>query len=747
MKSLLFVFIIIFINTIKAIGMKSQNVLELIPMPNKVELTNGNFLLSNKTNIFSYGDTLKNYFCYEVNKFTGINFSPTNDTPLKNEIIIKVDSNLNNSNKEFYTLKISSNKVEITAPYEEGVFRGMQTFFQLIPASVKLKRNGGLVKISCCNIIDKPKFSWRGLNLDCVRHFMTKDFIKRYIDILAYYKFNVLHLHLTDDQGWRIQIKKYPKLTEIGAWRKEADGSIYGGYYTQKDIKEIVAYAKSRFITVVPEIEMPGHCTAALAAYPQYSCTGGPFEVANTWGVFKDIYCPANDSTFIFLENILDEVIKLFPGKYVHIGGDEVPKDRWKESKNCQALIKILGLKNEEGLQSYFIKRISKFLSSKGKQVIGWDEILQGGLAPNAIVESWQGVQGAVEAANLGHYVICSPAAYTYFNSSTEDLDLRVAYSFDPIPKDLPQNERKYILGSEASLWSERAPQDKVDYQLFPRLLALSEVLWTDPKNKNYDAFHARVEKAYNDMTALGIKYGPETKAITFSTSYNKTKKEFTVNIISGQKDLSIRYTKNGSEPDSVSTLYTKPIKIDSTIQLKIAAFRGDYYIGKEINLSFDFDKELNSNITLINKYSERYRASGPDALVDGIRGTNNFHDGLWQGYDGEDFEGIIDLHKVENISKVIPRFMLDSNSWIFLPVKVEISLSKDSIHYFDKKTIINNIPQKNSEIILKDFKAEFKNQSARYIKVKAISIKKCPPWHPGAGQNAWLFIDEIEVE
>ncbi len=747
MKSLLFVLIILSTNPIKAIGMKSKSALKLIPMPDKVVITKGNFLLSNKTNVISYGDTLKNYFCLEINKFAGINLKPKNSSSSNNEIIIKIDTNLNKSNKELYTLTISGNKVVLAAPFEEGIFRGMQTIFQLIPASVKIKRNGEPVKISCCNIIDEPRFSWRGLNLDCARHFMTKDFIKRYIDILAYYKFNVLHLHLTDDQGWRIQIKKYPRLTSIGAWRKEANGTIYGGFYTQNDIKEIVAYAKSRFITVVPEIEMPGHCTAALAAYPEFSCTGGPFQVANTWGVFKDIYCPANDSTFIFLENILDEVIKLFPGKYIHIGGDEVPKDRWKESKSCQALIKKLGLKDEEGLQSYFIKRISKFLNSKGKQVIGWDEILQGGLAPNTIVESWQGMQGAIKAANLGHYVICSPAAYTYFNSSTEDLNLRVAYSFNPIPKDLPIDERKYILGGEASLWSEHAPQDRVDYQLFPRLLALSEVLWTDPKDKNYDAFHARVEKAYNDLTALGINYGPETKAISFTTSYNKAKKEFKVVIIPGQKVLTIRYTKNGKEPDSVSQVYKKPIIIDSTINLKIAAFHDDHFVGKKINLSFDFNKELNSRITILNKYDERYRAGGPDALVDGIRGTNNFHDGLWQGYDGENFEGIIDLGKVEKISKVIPRFMLDSNSWIFLPVKVEISLSKDSIHYFDEKTILNNVPQKNSEIILKDFKAEFKNQKARYIKVKAISIKKCPPWHPGAGQNAWLFIDEIEVE
>ncbi len=576
---------------------------------------------------------------------------------------------------------------------------------------------------------------------------MSKDFIKRYIDILAYYKFNVLHWHLTDDQGWRIEIKKYPRLTQIGAWRKEADGSIYGGFYTQEDIKEIVAYAESRYVTIVPEIEMPGHCTASLTAYPENSCTGGPFEVPITWGVFKDVYCAGRDSTFIFLENILDEVISLFPCKYIHIGGDEVPKDRWKECPRCQARIKSEGLKDEEGLQSYFIKRISNYLNSKGKEVIGWDEILQGGLAPGAIVESWQSFQGAVEAANLRHYTLSSPASFTYLNSSPEDLDLQTVYSFNPIPDELPQDETKFILGGEASLWTENAPQEKVDTQLFPRMLALSEVFWSDPKERDFNEFHSRVEKAYDDLTVHNIKYGPESKAIVFSTSYNKEKKEFIVTIKSDQKNLIIRYTENGNELDSSSNIYTEPIKIDKTLNLKIAAFRNGHSVGKQSNLSFDFHKALNAKITLLNKYSERYRASGENTLIDGVRGTDNFRDDLWQGYEGEDFNGIIDLGKVEEISKVTPRFYLNTGPWIFLPTKVVVSLSKDGTNYFDEKSIKNDVPEKNPNIILKDFPVQFNKQKARYIKVKAVSIKTCPPWHPGAGGKAWLFIDEIEVE
>jgi hexosaminidase len=724
-----------------------ENPSALIPYPRKVEWLKGKFLLTDSSQIICSSEKLQNYFVERIKTYTGLRIESTSKNSDVSKIIFSVDSSNTNDGKESYKISISTNILKISSSNEEGLFRGMQTIFQLIRPEDKNNIDKQNISITCCDISDTPEFIWRGLNIDCARHFMSKDFIKRYIDILAYFKFNILHWHLTDDQGWRIEIKKYPLLTKVGAWRKETDGSIYGGYYSQEDIKEIVAYAQSRFITIVPEIEMPGHCLASLASYPENSCTGGPFEVGTIWGVINDVYCAGNDLTFNFLENILDEVTALFPGNYIHIGGDEVPKFRWRECPKCQARIKTEHLKNEDELQSYFIKRISNYLYSKGKNVIGWDEILEGGLAPGTIVQSWQGLQGAIDAANQGHYSICSPTSNTYLNSDPEDLDLQTAYSFNPIPTELQPDQKKFILGGEANLWTERAPQELVDEKLFPRLLALSEVFWSNPLYKNYVEFLSRVRKSYDDLTALGIQYGPESKAISYSTSYDEINKEFKVNITPGQKDLIIRYTENGIEPDTNSAIYTAPITINKTTDLKITAFRGTHPTGKKYSLSFDFHKALNAKITLENKYSRQYSAGGDNGLIDGIRGTIDCHDGLWQGYYGVDFEGVIDLGEQKEISSVKPRFMLDSNSWIFLPLKVEISLSKDGINYTDKRVIKNDIPQKDTDIILKDFTGNFNLQTVRYIKVKAESIKKCPPWHTGAGQDAWLFIDEIEVE
>lgn len=745
-KSLLILLIITLL--IMQNSLKAQ--IELIPKPQDSKILDGNFIVSDDLMFISNNveNNLSEYLQDYLEELYDMKFKKNREEA--RSIILQVEKDFLIDKPEAYSLKITPENIKIISSSEKGLFYGIQTLFQLLPKNISKTET---IKIPLYEITDYPAFQWRGLNLDCSRHFMTKNFIKRYIDILAYYKFNIFHWHLTEDQGWRIEIKKYPRLTDVGAWRKEADGSIYGGYYTQDDIKEIVAYAQSRFITVVPEIEMPGHSLASLASYPENSCTGGPFEVTNMWGVMKDVYCAGRDSTFYFLQDILDEVVELFPGEYIHIGGDEVPKDRWKECSKCQARIKAEGLKDEHELQSYFIKRISKYLGEKGKKIIGWDEILEGGLAPGAIVQSWQSFQGAIDAAKLGHYVICSPASHTYLNSDPENLDLRIAYSFEPIPDELSEDERQYIIGSEVNLWTEHAPQETVDSKLFPRILALAEVFWNNPK-KDYDEFYSRVQFAYNDLTAMGIQYGRESKVITPLTTYNKDKKEFTVNIIQGQKDIEIRYTEDGKEPDPStgvhfenSLLYTEPIKINKSVELNIAAFRNNHFIGKKLTLAFNFHKALSSEITLLNKYDERYRGNGKNGLIDGIRGTNDFHDGLWQGFEGVDFEAVIDLGEEMEISKVVPRFLLNSNSWVFLPNKVEISLSNDIDSFFNYKIILNDIPQKNSEIILKDFPADFNQKSARYIKVKAESIKRCPEWHPGAGGKAWLFIDEIVVE
>ncbi len=454
----------------------------LIPLPAHLKWNQGNFKLSPDTRIICQSPRLRDYLVQQIKLYTGLNLHAAQQGATENIILLKIDPLFTDTNKEAYNLTVSKEKIILSSSREVGIFRGLQTLFQMIPSTVKILKISKPVGINCCNISDKPEFQWRGLNLDCCRHFMTKDFVKRYIDLLAYYKLNRFHWHLTDDQGWRIEIKKYPKLTQVGALRNEADGSVYGGYYTQEDIKEVVAYASSRFITIVPEIEMPGHSLASLSAYPENSCTGGPFKVANTWGVFEDIYCAGRDSTFIFLKNIIDEVVQLFPGNYIHIGGDEAPKNRWKECPLCQARIKAEGLKDENELQSWFTKKITAYITSKGKKVIGWDEVLQGGAAPGIIIQSWQSFQGAIDAAKINHYTICSPESKTYFNTAPEQLDLQTAYSFNPVPDSLTSLERKYVLGGEANLWTEYLPQEKVDGNMFPRLLALAEVLWTYPQ-------------------------------------------------------------------------------------------------------------------------------------------------------------------------------------------------------------------------------------------------------------------------
>jgi hexosaminidase len=418
---------------------------------------------------------------------------------------------------ESYHLTIQPDTVVLNARNPCGLFHGVQTLWQLLG-------DGPDWRLPALEIRDQPRYRWRGMLLDCGRHFMTKDFVQRYIDLLAYHKMNVLHWHLTDDQGWRIEIKKYPKLTAVGAWRqatredeqpRDAAGR-YGGFYTQDDIRQIVAYAKSRFVTIVPEIEMPGHCQAALASYPELSCTGGPFQVGTKWGVYDDVYCAGNDRTFEFLQDVLTEVLDLFPSEFIHIGGDEVPKTRWKACPKCQARIKAEGLKDEAELQSYFIRRIEKFLNSKGRRLVGWDEILEGGLAPNATVQSWRGMDGAIAAARAGHDVVSSPTSHCYldypqFPAPTTQYapvtTLQTTYSFEPTPAGLTAEQAKHILGAEGNMWTERAPQDRVDYMVFPRLCALAEVAWSPKELRDWDDFAARMKAHYQRLDALGVRY------------------------------------------------------------------------------------------------------------------------------------------------------------------------------------------------------------------------------------------------
>jgi len=521
-----------------------------------------------------------------------------------NDILLMVNLNDSAYGNEGYVIGHNNRKtISIQANHPHGIFNGIQSFLQLLPneASDKGgKRDEWLIPV--ITIQDKPRFAYRGMHLDVARHFFPVSFIKQYIDLLAMYKYNYFHWHLTEDQGWRIEIKSFPLLTETGSVRKETiigkgdnpeklyDGKPYGGYYTQEEVREVVAYAQSRFITVIPEIEMPGHSMAALAAYPNMGCTGGPYEVASRWGVFEDVYC-TKDEVFHFLEKVLDEVVDLFPGPYVHIGGDEAPKSRWKACPDCQSRIRQEGLKDEHELQSYFIQRIGKHLALKGKRLIGWDEILEGGLADNAIVMSWRGISGGIEATRMGHDVIMTPGSHCYFdhyqhNPSTEPLaiggftTLSKVYSFEPVPEELNQQEARHIIGAQANVWTEYLPTpDNITYMILPRMAALSEVLWTPAEKKDWKDFYNRLPWHFRQYTNLGLLYSDavERPIIKVRTNEDGSRMVF---VSSEVPEAEIRYTLDGSEPQSGTALFADSLNIQDNITMRVAVFSKTGQVG-----------------------------------------------------------------------------------------------------------------------------------------------------------------------
>lgn len=534
-----------FVFVITTLHVCAQSSLNIIPEPAKAELKDGSFTISPSTKIIVETSDVANSINFlndYLKKFYGFELKTSKEKPSGNFIELNSRKDAD-SIPAAYKMQVDKNNIYINGNDAQGVFYGIQTLIQLLPTE---KSNN--LNVQACGIIDSPRFAYRGLHLDCGRHFFSVDFVKQYIDFIAMHKMNTFHWHLTEDQGWRIEIKKYPKLTEVGDCR---NGTIIGhhpgtgndnkkdcGYYIQAQIKEIVKYAADRYITIIPEIEMPGHSSAAIAAYPQLSCfpnentpiakgvkwsgdsTGK--QVQQSWGVYPDVFAPT-DYTFKFLENVLDEVMELFPSKYIHIGGDECPKDYWKRSAFCQQLIKDSGLKDEEGLQSYFIRKIERYLNSKGRSIIGWDEILEGGIAPNATIMSWRGEQGGIDAAKQHHTVIMTPGGYCYFDHAQNKNDdsltiggylpVETVYNYDPLPKELSAEEQKYIIGAQANLWSEYISNPaKVEYMLFPRLEALSEVLWTSPQNKNWNDFKNRLQQQYKRYDLWKVSYN--TKGI-----------------------------------------------------------------------------------------------------------------------------------------------------------------------------------------------------------------------------------------
>lgn len=737
----------------------SQENLPLIPIPKQIELKNEYFELDKNTVIFSSDiNSFEALFLKENIKFkTGLDLQITSSYPKGKSIQMSVQiPDSTDFDKEKYELSISKNDVQLSSFSNQGLFYGIQTFLQSITVQ-KLDK----VKIQGVSISDSPNYKWRGMHLDVCRHFFSIDFIKKYIDYIAMYKMNTFHWHLTDDQGWRIEIKKYPKLTEIGAWR---DGSMighyneqrfdslrYGGFYTQEEIKEVVKYAQQRHVTIVPEIEMPGHALAALASYPEFSCTGGPFEVAKIWGVLDDVFCP-KDETFTFLENILSEVIDLFPSKYIHIGGDESPKVRWKSCLHCQSLIIKEELKDEHELQSYFIQRIEKFVNSKGRKIIGWDEILEGGLAPNAAVMSWRGTEGGIAAAKQKHFVVMTPGSHCYFDHYQGDqknepiafggyTPVEKVYSFNPTPNELSKEEATYILGAQANVWTEYIETpEHVEYMIMPRMAALSEVLWGTANASDYKKFENRLINHFDFYEKSGINYSKAIYEVTTDVSSGKNGVEFILKAVNAS---GIRFTTDGSEPTKSSMSYTNPIAVSKSCTIKAAYFENEKQKSNTIEQTFNINKSSGKKITLEHQPHENYGIGGSFTLVDGMRGNPSKFGRDWLGFSGKDVVATIDLEKIETISKIKLNVLKSAGSWIYFPKEIEFLSSTD-----DKKFIsMKQFSSTEIENLNGNIEGIFKNTKAKYIKVIAKNLGIIPDGNPGSGSNAWLFIDEISVE
>lgn len=799
----------------------------IIPLPVEVIQGKGSFVIKPEMAVYSSfsGEEWKSlyaYFTAELKKRFNIRLVNA-DSKTNAELVFEL-KRMPTSGKPAYQLEVNNRQVIVSSNFHAPAFHAIQSLFQLM-ANAKNR------ELESVKIFDHARFSHRGMHLDVARHFFPVSFVKKYIDYLAAYKFNRFHWHLTDDQGWRIEIKKFPLLTALGANRngtiigrypgKGNDNISYGGFYTQEEIREVVLYAKERYIEVIPEIEMPGHASAAIAAYPWLSCfPGKPTVVDNnmisetsrkeqekgriklvqeTWGVFDDVFCAGNDSTLLFLQQVLDEVVPLFPYKYVHIGGDESPRTHWKACPKCQNRIKNEKLKDEHELQSWFVQKMEKYLNARGKIIIGWDEILEGGLAPNAVVMSWRGEQGGIDAARQKHDVIMSPGNPLYFDhsqSKNEDSvtiggynPIEQVYAYNPIPKELSADEHPYILGGQANLWTEYIDNPKkVEYMIFPRMLALSEVLWNTRQTKAWEEFEKRMidhfkylekqninySKAFFDLKASVIP-GADNKSVIWKLQSKYAKAICEYCYIHAEKSVRLQrdtvyydtvprtlpndvskvtsyiVTKNEKKAGEYLRIVSPPyydtsllLKIDQSITAN--AWQHFHHTkGGMISQPFIFTKSTGKKITLIREPSAKYPGDGAFTLVNGVQNKSGLtRRDEFLGFEGTDCEVIIDLGSKTNFHMVIVNTLTETGSWIYPPKDADFTVSDDGVHFHSPGNIFSDIePYMDRKTRLHSLQDEY---SGRYIKVYIKNYGKIPQGKPGAGNPAWLFVDEIEV-
>jgi len=770
-KNIVSIILVLLFCSVSAQSTKSD-VYGIIPQPQNSTLGSGKpFVLSSTTKI-SFPKDDKNlkqiaaFLSEYIQISTGIKVQFT-DLPI-NKNGIELQSNFKNENKEAYKLNVNENRIVINGASSAGTFYGVQMLRKVLMINPEKSQ----IKLPNIEVIDYPRFGYRGIMLDVARHFAPVDFVKKFIDILALHNINTFHWHLTDDQGWRIEIKKYPKLTEIGSKRAETivgkskdeyDGKPHGGFYTQNEIKEIVEYAQKRYINVIPEIDLPGHMMAALASYPELGCTGKDYEVRRKWGVSEDVLCVGNEKTFEFIEGVFEELIPLFPSKYFHIGGDECPKNSWKKCIKCQAKINELGIIDdekhtaEEKLQSYCMSRVEKFLNSNGKKIIGWDEILEGGVAPNATIMSWRSFQGGIEAAQQGHDAIMSPSSHCYFDhyqgndTNLEPLaiggytSVERVYSFEPIPEVLNSVGRKRIIGAQANLWREYIPtSEHVEYMILPRLAALSEVLWTAPEKKNYANFLSRLANFLPVYDKLKFNYAKNVLEVSPHYTIDTENSRMVIDLKTSSKEP-IYYTLDGSEPNENSEKYKDKISIQKSVTVK-AAVIGKNYKSKVFKQSFAFNKATLKPVVLKNQPVERYRFKGAETLVDGKIGTAVFSTGDWIGLFNENFEAVVDLKSIQEVTEVAINTFVSPNDWIFGPKQFIVSVSNDGTIFTPVYGQNIGLASQGNNASILNLKAIFKSQEARYIKIVALIFEKIPQWHYGAGKPTFLFVDEIIV-
>ena len=745
--------------------------MNIIPKPQNIEAQSGEYIFGDLTSVWIADDVANKTFFMEYLSSLIPNLSAGTQGKADIEISLDQDAGLP---EEGYLFTVSSDNIRIIAEADPGLFYGIQTLRQLLPPAVEQGETSlAGHTIQAVNIEDFPRFEWRGMHLDVSRHFFPAEFVKQYIDMIALHKMNVFHWHLSDDHGWRLEIKRYPKLTEISAWRvdrnhedwrkwtpiQEGEKSTYGGFYTQDEVREIVAYAAARQITIVPEIEMPGHSSEIFAAYPELSCKGVvlPVRPASYWPI-EDIFCAGNDSVFVFLENILDEVVELFPGKYIHIGGDEARKTYWKTCEKCQKRIKTEGLANEEELQSWFIQKMEKYIISKGKNLIGWDEILEGGLAPEATVMSWRGMAGGVAAAKAGHDVIMTPTSHVYFDYYQGDpktepqaiggyTPLKKVYGYEPVPEELSTEEAKYVLGSQANLWTEFIKTTThAEYMVLPRMTALSEVLWTAKDQRDWPDFQKRLQSLLPRFEALDWNFSPGTFLVDILPGRLLETDEVEVQLLSEQIKYDIRYTLDGTEPNETSQLYADQIRLNRDAKIRAGIFEGSRSMGRIAERDFSFHKALGSTTAYKLKYHVRYTAGGDQGLVDGILGSDNSRDGTWQGFEGNDLELTLDLGENKEVFRTEMNFLQSTKSWIFMPEYMEVSFSPDGETWRVIKRVNNEVSENDEGISINRLTADFPTEATRYIKVLAKNRGICPDWHPGAGEPSWMFCDEVMV-